>query len=251
MLSRLLQRFTGSAPVPTLLHLTHAKAGSTWMTVILHELFREKVAPRGKRIAESSGGDLRQHVFEAGRVYPSLFMTRGEVLAHAELNGCKRFVVIRDLRDTLVTLYFSLKMAAKSEEEPRTETFPDDHEAGLLQMIDSRIPGIAEIQMSWQKQGEIVLRYEDLLENSFDLLRDTFVGRLALPISSKAISRAIRRSPSERGRRTGAIDWRNHFTPKVRERFAEKFGRVLIDTGYENDLAWAREQSSTQSPASL
>ena len=251
MFSRLLRRFTGSTAMPTLLHLTHAKAGSTWITVILHELFGENVAPRGKRVAETSGGDLTQHVFETGRVYPAMFMTRGEVLAHPELNGCKRFVVVRDLRNTVAALYFSLRLSATSDAESGNATLPDDDETGLLEVIDSRAAGIAAIQTSWQNQGEIVLRYEELIENGCDILRDAFIGRLALPVSESALTKAIRSAPSERGRRTGAIDWRKHFTPRARARFMEKFGQVLIDTGYEKDLAWAREPSTTQSPAGL
>lgn len=256
MISRLLRRFTGGTPVPTVLHLTHAKAGSTWVTVVLRDLFPENVAPRGTRIAEASGGNLDQHVFEAGRVYPSMFMTREEVLAHPELNGCKRFVVIRDLRDTLAGLYFSLRMSARSDDdgaarENQDSVLSEDEETGLLQTLDSRIARIAAIQTSWLNQGEIVLRYEDLIENSFELLRDAFIRRLALPVTESDLSHTIRNAPEERGRRTGGIEWRNHFTPKVRERFAEKFGQTLIDAGYEKDLAWVREPSSTRSPAGL
>ena len=254
MFSRLLRRLTAKSAMPTLMHITHPKAGSTWITVVLHELFRDGVAPRGRGVAEASGGDLAQHVFETGRVYPSMFMTREQVLAHPELNGCKRFIVIRDLRDTLAALYFSLKMSARSDgqslgNELRDALSERDEEAGLLYLIDARIADIAAIQASWVKQGEIVLRYEDLLENSFDLLRDAFVGKLALPVSERALTRAIECAPIERGRRTGAVDWRNHFTPKIRERFSEQFGQLLIDAGYEKDLAWAREPSSTRSPA--
>lgn len=254
MLSRLFRRFTGSGPVPTLLHLTHAKAGSTWITVILHELFGDSVAPRGTRVAEASGGDLSQHVFATGQVYPSMFMTRAEVLAHTELDGCKRFVVIRDLRDTLAALFFSMKLSTETTETtdaPFEIVLPENDEAGLLRMLDSRIARIAAIQSSWLKQGEIVLHYEELKEKGFDLLRDAFIHRLGLPLSESVLTRAIRTAPSERGRRTGAINWRNHFTPKVRERFAEKFGQVLIDAGYEKDFAWVHAPSSTQSAAGL
>ena len=251
MLSRLFRRFTGNVPVPTLLHLTHAKAGSTWITVILQELFGDAVAPRGTRVAEAMGGDLSQHVFAAGQVYPSMFMTRGEVLAHPELDGSKRFIVIRDLRDTLAALYFSMKLSVETTDAPFEIILPESDEVGLLKMLDTRVERIAAIQSSWLKQGEIVLHYEELKEKDFDLLRDAFINRLGLPVSESALTRAIRTAPSERGRRTGEIDWRNHFTPKVRERFAEKFGQLLIDTGYEKDFAWAHEPSSTQSPAGL
>ena len=256
MFSRLIRRLTGKPTMPTLMHITHPKAGSTWVTIVLHELFGESVAPRGRGVAEATGGDLAQHVFEKGLVYPSMFMTREQVLAHPELNGCKRFIVIRDIRDTLAALYFSLKMSPRSEGQSPGNELRDalndrDEEEGLLYLIDSRIADIAAIQGSWLKQGEIVLRYENLRENGFDLLRDAFIGQLALPVSERALSRAIGSAPIERGRRTGAVDWRNHFTPKIRERFSEQFGQILIDAGYEKDLAWAREPSSTQSSASL
>ena len=117
--------------------------------------------------------------------------------------------------------------------------------------MDARIADIAAIQASWLKQGEIVLRYEDLRENGFALLRDAFIGRLALPVSERALTRAIGCAPVERTRRTGAVDWRKHFTPKIRAQFSEQFGQLLIDAGYENDIAWAREPSSTQSSAGL
>ena len=254
MFSRLLRRLTARPAMPTLMHITHPKAGSTWVTVVLHELFRDCVAPRGRGVAEASGGDLAKHVFERGRVYPSMFMTREQVLAHPELDGCKRFIVIRDLRDTLTALYFSLKMSGPSEGAGRANELRDalserDEEAGLAYLIDARIADIAAIQASWVKQGEIVLRYEALLENGFDLLRDAFVARLALPVSDLALTRAIESAPIERGRRTGAVDWRKHFTPKIRGHFSERFGQLLIDCGYEKDLAWAHEPSSTESPA--
>ena len=238
------------------MHITHPKAGSTWVTVVLHELFGDCVAPRGRGVAEATGGDLAQHVFETGRVYPSMFMTREQVLAHRELDGCKRFIVIRDLRDTLAALYFSLKMSPPSEgqsrgNELRAALHERDEEAGLLHLLDARIADIGAIQASWLNQGEIVLRYEDLRENGFELLRDAFIGKLALPVSERALTRAIGCAPIERTRKTGAVDWRRHFTPKIRERFSEQFGRLLIDAGYENDFAWAQEPSSTPSPPGL
>jgi hypothetical protein len=246
------------------MHLTHAKAGSTWLTVVLHELFGGRVAPRGRKVAEATGGDLAQHIFEAGRVYPAMFMTRGQVLAHPELNGCKRFVVIRDLRDTMTALFFSLKMSRPSQGEDRGRDLRDalnecDEEAGLLHLLDARIADIAAIQSSWLKQGEIVLRYEDLIKNAHDLLRDAFIRRLGLPVSERVLARAIRSAPIERGtqrerpgeRKAGAVEWRNHFTPKIRDRFSAQFGQLLINAGYEKDLAWAGEPSSTPSSASL
>lgn len=35
-----------------------------------------------------------------------------------------------------------------------------------------------------------------------------------------------------------AGDWKNHFTPKVTEKFKQRYNRVLVATGYENDDKW-------------
>jgi len=35
-----------------------------------------------------------------------------------------------------------------------------------------------------------------------------------------------------------AGDWRNHFTTRVKEVFKQRYGHVLIATGYEPDLNW-------------
>jgi lipopolysaccharide transport system ATP-binding protein len=33
-------------------------------------------------------------------------------------------------------------------------------------------------------------------------------------------------------------DWQNHFTDNIKAAFKEKFGQILIDTGYEKDMNW-------------
>jgi hypothetical protein len=33
-------------------------------------------------------------------------------------------------------------------------------------------------------------------------------------------------------------DWQNHFSPGVTERFKERFGKVLVETGYETGTDW-------------
>ncbi len=257
-LARWRTRLLGDPPVPTLMHLTHAKAGSTWINYLLQELFGSRVAPRGKLVAEADGGDLSKHVFEPGRVYRAMFMTREQFLAHPELREIKRFVVIRDLRDTLVSLYFSLKVSHPLDALGRTQKHRDalqkvGIEEGLVYLLEQQLPGAAAVQSSWLNQGECVLRYEDLLVNSFELLRDLFIARLALPVSEAALARAIRRTHFENvfqrklgeedvqshGRKGLPGDWKNHFSAEFRRRFAEKFGQLLIDTGYEKDTQWA------------
>ena len=39
-------------------------------------------------------------------------------------------------------------------------------------------------------------------------------------------------------RKAVAGDWRNHFTPAVKEAFKERAGHILVAAGYESDLDW-------------
>jgi lipopolysaccharide transport system ATP-binding protein len=243
----------------TLIHLTHAKAGSSWIYRILRELFPERIAPRGRKVAEATGGDLSRHVFEPHRIYAAMFMRADEFDAHPELSDALRFVVIRDLRDTLVSLYFSVKVShpldAEGKRQRERETLVTlSTEDGLLHMIDTQLAGAAELQRSWLGRDELFYRYEDLLLRDYTLLRELLIERFRLPITEKALRAALGKYSfeSQYGRKLGQEDasshgrqgapgnWHKHFTPRVVEAFAERFGQVLIDTGYERNLDWAK-----------
>jgi lipopolysaccharide transport system ATP-binding protein len=177
---------------------------------------------------------------------------------HPELCDVKRFVVIRDLRDTLVSLYFSLRHANPLDSHGRTSALREklsgmDRESGLLYLLEAQLPGAAAVQSSWLNHHEIVLRYEDLLENAGELLAETLIEQLEMPVSESAVERAVRRTGVERFmRRHGEEDvpaherkgmpgdWKNHFNEILRKTFVEKWGQLLIDSGYEPDLAWAQ-----------
>ena len=255
MLDRLRRFFLRQRAVPTTMHITHAKAGSTWIDQILRDLFGASVAPRGRTVAADR--NLTTHRFEAGRIYSAMFMTREQFLAHPELRDIKRFFVMRDLRDTLISLYFSLKVShpLDSPEKFRERELMQslDPEQGLLHLLREQLHGVAAIQKSWTGVGEIVLRYEEVIANSEPLLRELFVDKLRLPVSPRAIARAAERRSFEKtfGRRLGEEnvashgrkgapgDWRNHFTPAVTQEFQRLYGEHLISTGYERDASWA------------
>jgi lipopolysaccharide transport system ATP-binding protein len=187
-----------------------------------------------------------------------MFMTREQFMDH---RNCRvnRFIVIRDLRDTLVSLYFSLAHSHPLDSPGQNqclarETQRNDREDGLLYLLEVQIPGAAAVQSSWLNHDEIILHYEDLLENAGELLSETLIEHLEMPVSESAVARAVRRTGFERvfkrpmgdedihshGRKGTPGDWKNHFTETIRKTFAEKWGQLLIDTGYETDLAWAR-----------
>jgi Sulfotransferase domain len=248
-------RIFGDPEVPTLLHITHPKAGSTWMFQLLSRLFGSRCASRDNDMVR--GGKLTDHVFEQRRVYSGMFSTRDEITAHPELAGVTRFIVIRDLRDTLVSLYFSQKISHTpnsmvEKTRPMLQKLPE--EEGLLYLVQNRMQKMAEIQRSWIGRGDLVLRYEDLVIKPCATLESALIDQLRLPVSRDALRRAVRRTHFQtvfkrklgvedvksHGRKGLPGDWHHHFTPEIRRQFSKKFGDILIVTGYERDDQWVR-----------
>src|SRR5687767_8932681 len=86
----------------TVLHITHWKAGSTWIRRILRRLVGDRLVVPVRASWEPFGGPVQE-----GSVI-STYATREQVDA-AGLLAHKRFVVLRDPRDTLVSAYFSFR----------------------------------------------------------------------------------------------------------------------------------------------
>lgn len=233
------------------MHITHGKAGSTWVEQILRKLYGKQVAPRGYTQPE-------QFSFATRRVYAAVFMTHQEFCRHPELRGIHRFVVVRDLRDTLVSNYFSLRdtheldpggIIAARRERLRSLS-PED---GLIYLIDEAMMEHAGIQSSWAETDAPLFRYEELISNDLQIFRGLLIETFGHEIPEEKLRHAIESSRFEavfqrkmgvedatsHGRQGAPGDWKNHFTPAVRRHFHEKLGAILIATGYEKDGAWA------------
>ena len=258
--------------IPTLLHFTHAKAGSTWIDGILRHLFGAKVMPRfgAELFPEKSEGSasapaprlsyeelFRRQPFCPGRVYPGLFLTRDEFVLRPEFADSRRFVVIRDLRDTITSHYFSLKQTHALDVHGRVKSARDflqasTKEEGFIYLFDRDLARLVDIQRSWLGSNEIVLKYEDLILNDVAQFDRLFRDRLGLKIPARHVRSAVAACRFENvfGRKLGQLDekahgrqglpgdWKNHFTPEVRRIFAERTGDLLIAAGYESDDAW-------------
>src|SRR6476620_11750349 len=89
---------------PSIFHVTHWKAGSQWLYRILKELAPERT------VTPLLG---RKHFLEeplrAGFVYPTVYVTREQFHSVRLPDDHRRFLVIRDLRDTLVSGYYSIR----------------------------------------------------------------------------------------------------------------------------------------------
>ena len=264
--------------IPTLLHFTHIKAGSTWVHGLLGRLFGGKVMPRfGSDLFDAGNAETasppehppylemyRAMPFRAGHVYPGMFITRGEFLTRPEFADARRFVVIRDLRDTLTSHYFSLKGTHALDKRGRVKFARDflqtaEKDDGLRFLFDRDLERLIELQRSWLDAGEIVLRYEDLIGNDVAGFSDLFIGKLGLPIAPREIERAVAVSRFENvykrklgeldekshGRQGLPGDWKNHFSPNIRREFHERAGSVLVAAGYEKDDAWVTQSAAS------
>jgi lipopolysaccharide transport system ATP-binding protein len=262
-----------AAQIPTIVHITHIKAGSTWIDGLLRHLFGSRVMPRfGTQLlnpcedpaANPFGHPPYLQMFQAmeyrpGHVYPAMFITREEFASRPEFAEARRFVVIRDLRDTLTSHYFSLKGTHALDKLGRVKTARDflqgaSKEEGFLFVFERDLERLVQIQRSWLAANELVVRYEELIGDDVAVLTNLFLEKLKLPLDARAVRRAVEASRFEtvykrklgqldeksHGRQGLPGDWRNHFSPRIREAFQERAGDLLVAAGYEEDASWSK-----------
>lgn len=231
---------------PTVFHITHWKAGSQWINKILRELTPEYIVSPRVDQAQFFVAPLAPR-----SVYPTVYVTREQFYSVRLPKEYRKFVVIRDLRDTLVSGYFSIRYShpiladqiAIWREKLNSMTIG----AGLLMLLDNWLPLSASIQESWIASGERLIRYESLLKRDSKILEDLLIKDCELPISSERLREGIVRNRFENmteGRKPGeenhfvherkgiSGDWRNHFTPRVIDMFRERYEELLDSAGY-------------------
>src|SRR5262245_32589181 len=238
-------------PLPTVFHVTHWKAGSQWIHKILNRCVGDRIIP-----AEDDAAQFLRKPLLPGRIYPTCYVTREQFYSVPLPEDWCRFVVIRDLRDTLISAYFSLKFSHADDPwvaMPRVQLADSDVEDGLLWLLENWLPDSAAIQRSWLESGEEMIRYEDLLERDITILVPLLTRRCPVGLPTPPVHDAVLAARFERltnGRNRGeenvraherkgvAGDWRNHFTDRVTRDFKARYGDLLIGAGYEKDLHW-------------
>jgi ubiquinone/menaquinone biosynthesis C-methylase UbiE len=226
---------------PTVFHVTHWKAGSQWLMKIISELEPERIVP-----AQVGEVQFLNAPLVKGSIYTPLYLTKEQFHSVPLPESLRKFIVLRDLRDTLVSGYFSLRYShilndvrlVRWRRLLNAMTVGD----GLMMLMDEWLPASAEIQRSWLQSGEEIIHYEDLLDNAFGILEEVLIGHCGLEISSDRLQQVVSCNQFESltgGRRPGeedlsaherkgiSGDWSNHFTPAVHDKFDRLYGDLL------------------------
>lgn len=246
---------TSADEQPTIVHITHWKAGSQWLYHILHQCCADRI------ITPEEGGEhfLKGEVLVGG-IYPTVYLPR-QVVERVRVPADTRFfVVLRDPRDTLISLYYSQKISHVLDKnftlEARRQLQSVGKEEGLLAlMAGARMQDVLDIHTSWTDSDATVLSYESLVERDEELLVPLLTEICPLGVSEDVVRAVIRRNRFEEvsGRARGVEnvlshlrsgrpgEWRRHFSPRVADAFEKRFGDALRRLNYVRDGSWVDE----------
>jgi Sulfotransferase domain len=237
----------------TIFHVTHYKAGSRW----IHRILKRCV--RGRLLAvQADRKELLEEPIQPGRVYSACYVTKDEFDGLKTPPDSRRFVILRDPRDTLVSGYFSLRGSHPAYKNAAVAAMRDrlqdmDFEQGLLHALQDWLPANIEIQRSWIESGEPIIQFEELLKDDHRILEDLLIEKCALGVPKRRLRKAIELERFDRlsgGRQRGeedttahyrkgiAGDWRNYFSEPMKDAFKEAHGELLVKAGYERDFNW-------------
>jgi len=234
---------------PAVFHFTHWKAGSQWVRGVLQAAAPDRIVPLKEDMTHVTEDPL-----VPGGVYTPVYLAKpkfDEVVADLDHRA---FVVIRDLRDTLISWYFSLKLSHGSNDfvdefRAKLQSMPEPE--GILFLVQNRLTGMAWIQQTWLDSGALIVRYEDMIADEHAAFERIFTHcEIDVPedrrreiVEAHSFERMSGRKrgqedASKHHRKGIAGDWRNHFTPEIKNVFKERLGDALVSAGYEQGQDW-------------
>ncbi|HAY45301.1 MAG TPA: hypothetical protein DCY55_03350 [Gammaproteobacteria bacterium] len=231
-----------ATPTQPLFHVTHAKAGSSWIYSILKKVYKNSVQPR-------VGRDYQSFESVENGIYSALFLDYDEFSSLEFGKEAPCFFIMRDIRDTLVSLYFSHRYSHVENEkvkQARRNMKNMTDEEGMLYIFENNWEKFAQIQLSWVRSGKPVYRYEDLflsqgkfLEEILDAIHFEVPKQLLCQaIEANAFEAKFKRKPTEvdiysHGRTGLPGDWQNHLTEELSGFIDKRLAPVIRETGYE------------------
>jgi alcohol sulfotransferase len=254
--SRYLQKILFIAGLP--------KSGTTWLEKMIssHPGFHDLLIPDVAAHELTSGGshDYELPVNMFSRFKGMLVLTKMHVpgsLHNVEVlrsAGVRYVVLYRDLRDVAVSHFFYVRQTPWHPEYPvyAKLSLPE----GLGVFAKRTLLSYANWVRSWHKNRDpnmsLVLRYEQMLADPTAAMTNV-ANHFQLDSSPGTIHNIVERHSFQRlsgGRRQGeqntdsffrkgiAGDWKNHFTPGLKETYKRCIGNFLVEFEYEQDLSW-------------
>lgn len=247
---------------PTIFHVTQHKCASQWVAEILKWCaFRRVVLP----LTESKHFIDENANLVQGLIYPTLYISKDsfeDVISRPNnITDYKIFVVIRDLRDLLVSLYFSEKNSHASGfkwvDRHRASMKNMGVETGLMFLLEDEngLCKQAERQASWLNKSTIfkhkIFKYEDLVEDDHKMMSKV-LKYCNIKVEPDHFNMVMKNNSFEAlaGRKRGkeninhhyrkgvAGDWQNYFTPKLKDEFKKRYNHILVAGGYEKNDRW-------------
>jgi hypothetical protein len=254
-------RYGDRYPRPIVFIAGLPKSGTTWLERMLagypgyHDLLIPEVAAHELATGGSNDFELPDDFFS--RFDRMLVITKMhchgsphnvELLRRA---GVRYAVLFRDPRDVAVSHYFYVRNTPWHPEHPVYA--PLAVVEGLDEFARRSLPAWADWVRSWRDRHDeelgLIVRYEEMLQDAEGVMT-ALAEHFELDSSPETVGRIVEQQRFERlaaGRRRGqersgsffrkgvAGDWKNHFTPELRETYARVLGDFLVEFGYEKD----------------
>jgi len=171
---------------------------------------------------------------------------RNVEIVHA--SGRPYVVVVRDLRDVIVSYYYYARNRSDVllHDEAAAQSMTEFIDSFIEQLLDDYVDWCAGWLDALHPQRGLLVKYESMLEDLVGELTRVFAHfELGLSPSQVAAIAKQRQFSSETGRRAGeedrssfnrkgvAGDWVEHFTPANLGRFDCVAGQIMARLGYE------------------
>lgn len=242
-----------------LFHITFPKCGSQWIRDVLssQEIWPDfKLHPAKGVLAYT----MNRNLFNSdGNFFSPIYgLSRHdwEALSHPEDRG---IVVIRDPRDRLISLLFSILYSHSSN--PRVDCWREVlsaqksiHENLKFMLLTEGSNSLHAFYIPWceaMPSNCIIIRYEDLVADQLGMFKK-IAEWFEIKFSEEHLVKAIQQHSFET--RTGRLrgsedkfshyrrgmpeDWRNYFTRSLGELCENLDPGILRKTGYETDDLW-------------
>jgi hypothetical protein len=256
-------------PQPILFIAGLPKSGSTWIEkmVASYAGYHEYLLPAIAKHELATGGshDFEMPIGMFDNMREMLVLTK--MHCHGSVNNVKiledakiNYVLLhRDLRDVAVSYHFYVHNTPWHPEHKRHHN--KSVQEGLSVFAIRMLPAYIKWVHSWKNNANpehsIQLRYEDMLADPIAGM--TNVATLfELDNSIETITAIVEKHSFKNmsgGRSSGESsitsfarkgvsgDWKNHFTPELREQYGRLLSDFLIENEYETNDSWITKES--------